>query len=791
MSLPIAPPTRPAADGFERYYAEKLWEWLPEIYRDLDGEPEGTAQGTLRALVELIADQAAIIRRDIDRLWDDQQIALADDWAVPYIGDLLGTLPVSEQNRRGQRVSVARTIFYRRRAGTLPVLEALIRDIADLDGAVVEAFRRLGRTRHRLDPEVPGLEGPITRTPPGGTADLRSPRVSDIVDGPFDDLAHTLDPRRRRGPAGRYNIPKINFHLYRLQAFAVRLATPFDLGDGRFTFDPSGRDIDLFQPRQRPDEGEPWRPVREWEVPAPLTCRRLNAASFSLDAPVPVDLVDELAAFAGLVYRNESGFRRMLDDRLSAAQQILHLSNLLEASLTSQSPKFHLWPAAVALTIGPSAGADPLLRHEALGADLTNWGAGITVQADRRALVDPARGRILLTDAIGAGESLFARLYHFGLANPVGAGPFDRAATLSPDDLVTGTLPTGPTDADDFFTDPGPIDPVTLPTTGVHRVPTSKTYVPDLGAGQTWANVGPLTLEAANGERPLLRFEPPAADATVTITAASGGDPPDLVFDGLWLGVQPPDLAAVALADADDPVPVVPARIVLDGDFRRVVLRHCTIDPGGERARVQPLSSLQIPAITLEIAGEVEQLIIDRCITGPILEATDTGDACSVRDIVICDSIVQSIDPAVAALSSRIAAVELRRCTVFGDVTVNRLFASEALIQGLVRVTDTQHGCFRFSAADAHPDRRLPPQFESHLIAPAIPNHAFTSRRFGDSGFAQLSPTAPIEILRGGENRAEIGVFNRRLLAIRLADLETKITEFLPFGLVPQPIFET
>jgi hypothetical protein len=788
---PTAAPTRPADDGFELYYAEKLWAWIPEIYRDLDGQPEGPAQGTLRALIGLIADQAAVIRRDIDRLWDDQQIALADDWAVPYIGDLLGTLPVSEQNRRGQRVSVARTMFYRRRKGTLPVLESLIRDIADLDGAVVEAFRRLGRTRHRLDPEVPGLEGPVTRSPPGGTANLRSPRVSDVVDGPFDDLAHTLDVRRVRGPHGRFNIPKINFHLYRLQAFAIRLATPFDLGGGRLTFDPSGRDIDLFQPRQRPDEGQPWNNVREWEVPAPLTCRRLNAASFSLSDELPTSLADELGAFAGLEYRTESGFRRMLEARLTPAQLILHLSDLLESALTPLSPKRHLWPGAVAVTIASGAGAETLLRHEALGADLTNWGAGLTVEPDRRVLIDPLRGRILLTGAIGSGEALFARLHHFGLANPVGAGPFDRAATLSPENTVTGTLPSGPTDADGFFTDPGPVDPVTLPNSGVHRIPTSKTYVPDLGGTQVWANVAPLTLEAADGERPFLRFEPSAADPTITITAAAGADPPDLVLDGLWLGIHPPDLAAMVLTDPGDPCPVVPARIVLEGDFRQVILRHCTIDPGGERARVLPLSCLPIPAITLVVAGQVERLFVDRCITGPILEATTTGDACSARDIVIWDSIVQSLDPAVPAVSSRIAAVELRRCTVFGDVTVNRLFASEALIQGLVRVTDTQHGCFRFSAADARPDRRLPPQFESHLVAPVIANQFFTSRRFGDSGFAQLAPIAPAGLLRGGENRSEIGVFNRRLLAIRLADLETKIAEFLPFGLVPQPILET
>ena len=34
-------PTRAANDGFERYYAEKLWEWIPEVYRDLDGRDPG------------------------------------------------------------------------------------------------------------------------------------------------------------------------------------------------------------------------------------------------------------------------------------------------------------------------------------------------------------------------------------------------------------------------------------------------------------------------------------------------------------------------------------------------------------------------------------------------------------------------------------------------------------------------------------------------------------------------------------------------------------------------------
>ena len=122
---------------------------------------------------------------------------------------------------------------------------------------------------------------------------------------------------------------------------------------------------------------------------------------------------------------------------------------------------------------------------------------------------------------------------------------------------------------------------------------------------------------------------------------------------------------------------------------------------------------------------------------------------------------------------------------------MNRLDASEALIPGLVRVLDNQHGCFRFSATDRHPDRRLPRQFESHLFAPAIPRHFFASRRFGDPAFAQLSKTAPASVATGAENGSEMGAFSGLLNPIKRRDLERKVIEFMPFGLIPQFIFET
>src|SRR5678816_2573795 len=95
---------------YARYYAEKLWELLPAVYRDEDGR--ASPPGRLRGLVEVVADRIADLRIDQDRTWDDQAIDLADDWVIPYIGELLATRLLSARNARGRRIDVAKTIYY-------------------------------------------------------------------------------------------------------------------------------------------------------------------------------------------------------------------------------------------------------------------------------------------------------------------------------------------------------------------------------------------------------------------------------------------------------------------------------------------------------------------------------------------------------------------------------------------------------------------------------------------------------------------------------------------------------
>lgn len=686
-------PTTPAEDGFERYYAEKLWEWIPPIYRHEDGLDTHPSPHVLRALVEILAEQAAVARRSVDRLWEDQFIDLCDDWAVPYLADLVGTRLLSNLNRRGRRVDVARTIFYRRRKGTPLVMEALVQDVTGWEGAVVESFRRLARTRHRLDPEPGPLAGPVTGTPPGGTAELRAARGSDVLDGPFDDFAHTPDVRRLRGWKGRYNIPKLNFHLYRLRAYEVESATPVDFGGGRFTFDPSGREIPLFAPDRRFGRTA-WTPVEEWQLPAPIPCRLLN--------------------------RDPGRFV----------------------------------PSALAIVAAADfGGAAPFEPDEVLGGNLRDWSADFS-DAGTEVVVDPERGRFLLASEPAEDVEVGVLRYHYGFSGETGAGTYrrPRPRDLEPD----GTIPDG-------GDTPGPVSGFELPANGVHELTTNKTYLPD---SPEVSGISALHLRARDGRRPYIEFP----GDTMTFRADEDGAA-RLILDGLWLGFE-------AVSDS----PPVHGTLVLEGVFETVVIRQCTLDPGGLRA-----DGAAIPCVDLEIRGQVAALVVESSITARIRESTDDADPCSVGRITVCDSIVHGGNEGGPAIETRIGEARLERVTAFGDIDVNRLYASETLVAGEVVVTDNQHSCIRFSAARSFTGEH----YESHVYPRGVPGHFFTSRRFGDPGYAQLSETAPREIRRGAENRSEIGAFSKLLNPVKADDLEVKVLEYMPFGLIPQFIFET
>lgn len=243
--------------------AENLYRLLPAVYRLRDAE-----QGfPLKALAEILAEQALRIEEDIDRLYDNSFVETCEEWVVPYIGALLGVqgLHAAGEGGLSHRARVANTLGYRRRKGTASMLEQLARDTTGWPARCVELFRLLGTTQNVHHPRLGNV-----RTP-----DLRNGGSLDLLDTPFDSVAHTADIRPIAAARHvRHNIMNAAIFLWRLAAVPIADAPAFPHGDGRFSFDQLGSDLPLFHsplPEASPDAA-----AGEVHVPAPIRRRSLR-----------------------------------------------------------------------------------------------------------------------------------------------------------------------------------------------------------------------------------------------------------------------------------------------------------------------------------------------------------------------------------------------------------------------------------------------------------------------------------------------------------------------------------
>src|SRR5690242_1427598 len=109
-----------------QFNEKNIYELLPAIYRLRDAELDYP----LKALIDIIAQQAGIVQDNIAQLYDNWFIETCEEWVVPYIGDLLGVknLHAVSGAAVSQRAYVANTMRYRRRKGIAPVLEQLALD---------------------------------------------------------------------------------------------------------------------------------------------------------------------------------------------------------------------------------------------------------------------------------------------------------------------------------------------------------------------------------------------------------------------------------------------------------------------------------------------------------------------------------------------------------------------------------------------------------------------------------------------------------------------------------------
>jgi hypothetical protein len=715
-------------DGYAQAYADKLWALLPDVYRAQDTD-QFEANGPLRELVNRIGAQIANVRRNIDRLWEDQSIETCDDWVIPYIGDLLATNLVPGLDPAGQRLDVANTISYRRRKGTVGVLEQIATNITGWDTKVVEFFRRLGRTRHGLDPPIgqpllpgdavaqlqqaEGLVGAVTRTGIGGLADLRSVYGASNARTAFDEYFYTADLRAADGSTGWYNIPCLGVFLWRLQSFLAGPVTPVAVHGcpDWYTFDPTGRDVPLFAATRNTDTlGDGW----------------VSPQQVQLATPISQALLDANAA--------------------AYAPATTSASALLNQPL-------QLYP-----------NPDVMLVEDVATGEALPPGA---------VLLRPERGRFR-TEGSPPPGAVVAK-YCYGFSSQIGAGPYDRrvngATVATPAPIVA--LQAG----ESALTAHGAI-----PGAGTLVIGGSLTC----DGANTVTATGALTLQAAIQACPLIRLAP---DTTWTIHGTAGST---LVLDGLLVSggdvvltgsfdtvtlnccTFDPGTEASPGALAASP----PGDFALSADLRALRPTKLWIE-----ATIATLNAAQciLGPIRTRAAGTVATLSLSASIVQGLADGDDgtalnfsDGTVSLSRCTVLGPTVLHQVDVSESILRNVAQADNTQGgCVRFSawanGSTLPRKYESVTIPAGAGLFTSTDFGQPGYAQLLASADNSILPA-AGEPSAPGAP-----------------APT----IIAGAADGSEMGCFAGDKNPQKLRGLLLKFQEYMPAGLIPVPIVVT
>ncbi len=258
------------------YETQRIFELLPAILRLRDveagrqvkgrvapGDPRDAEDfGPLKTLISLIAREAQVVEEEIDRFYDDLFIETCQPWVIPYIADLIGVRGLGEipegLDLRGQ---VANAIPLRQRKGTLAALEQAAYDASNWPVVAVEYWKKLvhSQSLRLVHPEM------------GATVDLRDRPALARIGTPFERTSRGAEMRRIAISAGRWNLPNIGLHVWRLKPYSLTRHRVERVRPDRrdYRFHPLGCDAPLYAPRSlRPELGQA---VQVSGVPAPIS----------------------------------------------------------------------------------------------------------------------------------------------------------------------------------------------------------------------------------------------------------------------------------------------------------------------------------------------------------------------------------------------------------------------------------------------------------------------------------------------------------------------------------------
>ncbi|MFI0445510.1 hypothetical protein [Actinomadura sp. 6N118] len=234
--------------------SETAAAWLPTAVRDAVSADEPRL---LDALLGVVEEQRRLLEADIDRLYDDLFIESCADWAVPYIGALLG-LPADAERRE-----VAFAIALRRRKGTPAALEDFAFAVTGLTARVVEGWQVSVWAQRPDSPARPAA------------LDLRSVAALGLGT-PFERA------RRSVRPGGPWTPASVTAMVWPWTVRQLVNVEAAPLGTGRFALHPLGVPAPLYlRPREARIAGEGTdalsRTGDETDAPTRATYRVLQA----------------------------------------------------------------------------------------------------------------------------------------------------------------------------------------------------------------------------------------------------------------------------------------------------------------------------------------------------------------------------------------------------------------------------------------------------------------------------------------------------------------------------------
>lgn len=715
--------------------AESLYNLLPAIHRVRDAE----TGGALRALIGVIADQMAVLEEELDQLQDNYFVETAAPWALPYLGELLGSTGIGGAGRTRQlapRAEIANTIAYRRRKGTAAILEQLARDATGWPAAVVEFFQRLATTQH------------LNHVRPANRSwgSLRSAKKLEFIGTPFEEASRTVEVRRIQKNLGKWNIPNIGIFLWRLQAYS-RTRSPLAVAhfsdERHFRFHPLGLDLPLcLNPATEAGISHLAEPRN-----APLILTRWLLAG------------DRLRAASGLVHPPQ--FHPDTQIYGAGAESSLYLELPVGSPPGSYSPV----PASDILVCNLHDVRDASNNIVRWAHDQTNLPSGPFAG---KILLDPRLGRVVFP---AAQPDAPLGTFHFLFPWDLGGGEYARTASFDRESLATRVVSQ--------IVPPLPAAGDTTIAAAVNASATGNQIIEIQDTGHYLEAVPSLTahsrafeLRAADGNWPVVTLSAPLrlegdANGSITLNGlllTGGGFEPD--------GITP----AVTPVEVRDQL----------GSVR---LRHCTILPllevnlGGELDTVNPR------ATALTVNSSSCRVEIENCIIGPIRVGSEV-------EVHLKNSIVDAGALSSVALGG-IAGVpggkwRLENCTVIGNIDVRILeYVSNCILLGpSVRARQRQEGCVRFSwlepAAQVPRRHKCIPRDETEPLTGIdlrTLRPQFTALQYGKAAYAQLGALCPEPIRRGSDDESEQGAYHDLYQFQRQSLLRLRLQEYLRFGL--------